>query len=139
MASAISSEVVYAPASASAQQDITLEFSRRARGISIWAALRALGRDGLRELVDRNIAQAQHVAARLEAEGYEILNAVVLNQVLVRAGDDERTQQICSAAHASGVVWFGLTRWRLSSWRTGQENLDRLVELLAGLLRDARD
>ncbi len=146
MATAMSSEAVYAPASASAQQNLTLEFSRRARGIPIWAALRTLGRDGLRELVDRNISQAQHVAQRLRAEGYEILNEVVLNQVLVRAGDDDCTQHICRAAQESGVAWFGMTRWEgrpafrlsFSSWRTSQENLDRLVELLVGLLRDTK-
>ncbi|PJG45495.1 aspartate aminotransferase family protein [Sphingobium sp. LB126] len=147
MATAMSSEAVYAPTSASAQQNLTLEFSRRARGIPIWAALRTLGRDGLRQLVDRNISQAQHVAERLRAEGYEILNDVVLNQVLVRADDDERTQRICRAAQASGVAWFGMTRWEgrpafrlsFSSWRTNQENLDKLVALLVGLLRDVKN
>ncbi|MEP7001729.1 MAG: pyridoxal-dependent decarboxylase, partial [bacterium] len=67
--------------------DFTPELSRRARGVEVWAALLALGRDGVEELVSRHCRQAQRFAERLSAAGFEILNEVVLNQVLVAFGN----------------------------------------------------
>ena len=61
----------------------TPEASRRARGIELWAAMRSLGRDGLRELIERNCRLARIFAERLQEAGFEVLNEVVLNQVLV--------------------------------------------------------
>lgn len=141
LAAAMSSDAVYAPAAGDAQQNLTLEFSRRARGIPIWAALRALGRDGLRDLVDRHRAQARQVADGLRAAGYTVLNRVVLNQVLFRAGRDEDTVALCRAAQDSGLAWFGLTSWQgrpamrisVSSWRTDDTHVAALIDLLADL------
>ncbi|EPZ88372.1 hypothetical protein BURCENK562V_C5465 [Burkholderia cenocepacia K56-2Valvano] len=70
-----------------------------------------------------------------------MLNRVVLNQVLVRAGTDEETAAILEAAQASGDVWFGATVWQgrpafrisVSSWRTEDAHIDRLVALLTKL------
>ncbi len=75
----------------------TPELSRRGRGVEVWAALRYLGREGLAELVERNCRQARRFAEGLQAAGHEVLNDVVLNQVLVKFGDAEKTRQSCSA------------------------------------------
>ena len=141
LASAMNSDAVYATASRDSQKNLTLEFSRRARGISLWAALRSLGANGVAEMVDRHCEQAKRVANGLAAADFTIVNRVVLNQVLVRAGSDEETSAICRAAQTSGKTWFGSTIWRgrpafrisISSWRTADENIDRLIGLLAAL------
>lgn len=73
-------DAVYATASANVQKNLTLKFSRRARGIPIWAALRALGRDGVASMVDRHCDEATWLAERLYGGGLKVLNRVVLNQ-----------------------------------------------------------
>jgi glutamate/tyrosine decarboxylase-like PLP-dependent enzyme len=141
LAAAMNSDAAYSSASADAQKNLTLEFSRRARGIAVWAALRTLGRDGVAALIARHCAQARRIADGLRAAGYDVLNRVVLNQVLVRAGSDERTHAIREAAAASGEAWFGPTVWQgraafrisVSSWRTTDADVERLVDLLARL------
>ncbi|MGQ7957633.1 pyridoxal phosphate-dependent decarboxylase family protein [Pseudomonas sp. SP16.1] len=141
LAAAMNSDAAYATASKDAQKNLTLEFSRRARGVAVWAALASLGRDGLRELIDRHIRQAFELAETLRAGGYQVLNRVVLNQVLVRGETDAQTNAIREAAQASGEVWFGATVWQerpafrlsLSSWRTRDENVRALAELLLRL------
>lgn len=143
LAAAMNSDAAYASASKDAQKNLTLEFSRRARGVPIWAALRALGRDGVAEMVERHCALARRIAEGLREAGYEVVNRVVLNQVLVRAGSDEETARIRAAVEASGEAWFGATVWRgqpafrisVSSWRTGEAEADGLVALLVRLRR----
>lgn len=143
LASAMNSDAAYATATKDAQKNLTLEFSRRARGVAIWAALSSLGREGLREMIDRHIRQAGHLASSLRAQGYQVLNRAVLNQVLVRADSDEQTVAIRQAAQASGQVWFGPTIWQgrpafrlsVSSWRTTDADIETLIDLLAELKR----
>jgi glutamate/tyrosine decarboxylase-like PLP-dependent enzyme len=143
LATAMNSDAAYATASRDAQKNLTLEFSRRARGIPIWAALSSLGRAGLREMIDRHIRQARHLAARLREAGYQVLNRVVLNQVLVRADSDEQTIAIRTAAQQSGQVWFGPTVWQgrpafrlsVSSWRTTDADIETLAQVLTELKR----
>lgn len=143
LATAMNSDAAYASASKDAQKNLTLEFSRRARGVAIWAALASLGRDGLRELIDRHIRQAGQLAERLRAGGYPVLNRVVLNQVLVRGDSDAQTVAIREAAQASGEVWFGPTAWQgrpafrlsVSSWRTTDADIELLADLLLRLKR----
>ena len=61
------------------------ESSRRARVLPLYALFRALGRDGIADIVRRNCALARRMADRLSQEpGVTILNDVVLNQVLVQ-------------------------------------------------------
>lgn len=135
LAQAMSSDAAYSPAEADAQQNLTLEFSRRARGIPIWAALRSLGREGLRDLIDRNIAQARRIGSALVDAGFELLAPVTLNQVLARAPTDAATVGICEAIQESGIAWFGQTQWQgrpafrisVSSWRTGDEHVEQLI------------
>ncbi|PCE34366.1 pyridoxal phosphate-dependent decarboxylase family protein [Burkholderia ubonensis] len=143
LAVAMNAAAAYSSAERDAQMNLNLEFSRRARGIPIWAALRSLGRDGVAAMIDRHCALASRVATGLRAAGYDVLNRVVLNQVLVRAESDAQTVAIREAAQASGDVWFGPTVWQgrpafrisVSSWRTEEAHVDRLVDLLAGLYK----
>ena len=78
--------------------DFTPELSRRARGVEVWAALRSLGREGLARMIERNCEQARRFADQLSAAGFEILNDVVLNQVLVSFGSAEKTQRVIALA-----------------------------------------
>jgi glutamate/tyrosine decarboxylase-like PLP-dependent enzyme len=115
--------------------DSTPEFSRRARGLTVYAALRALGRRGVAELVDRCCEHARRMAELLSgAEGVEILNDVVLNQVLVRFGDDdERTHAVVERVQRDGTCWVGASRWhgkavmRISvvGWQTTTADIER--------------
>jgi glutamate/tyrosine decarboxylase-like PLP-dependent enzyme len=141
LAAAMNSDAAYASASKDAQKNLTLEFSRRARGIAIWAALAHLGRTGLKAMIDRHIRQAEELAGTLRNAGYQVLNRVVLNQVLVRGDSDEQTIAIRQAAQASGEVWFGPTVWQgrpafrlsLCSWRTEDADVEALGALLLRL------
>ena len=111
------------------------ESSRRARGFAVWAALRALGRSGVADLVDRCCDHARTFASVLGAEaGVEILNDVVLNQVLVRFhDDDEATREVVRRVQADGTCWLGGTDWQgraamrisVSSFRTTAEDVER--------------
>jgi glutamate/tyrosine decarboxylase-like PLP-dependent enzyme len=111
--------------------ELTLDNSRRARGVDVWAALKSLGRRGLAELIDRNCEQARWLAGELRAAGIEVLNDVVLNQVVVAFGDDARTKAVIAALQADRKCWCGGTRWRgrecmrvsISSWATTQEDM----------------
>jgi glutamate/tyrosine decarboxylase-like PLP-dependent enzyme len=119
------------------QVDWVPEFSRRARGFAVYAALRSLGRSGLVELVERCCAQARRFADQIgELPGVEVINDVVLNQVLFRLEDDERTDAALARVQASGEVWLSGTTWdgrkairvSVSNWQTGDEEMDLAVE-----------
>ena len=120
----------------------TPEASRRARGVEVWAALRSLGRDGVADLVERTCLLARRFADRLGAAGYEILNEVVLNQVMVSFGGPERTNRIIAGVQAEGTCWCGGTVWQgrtamrisVSSWATTEADVD---ESVAAILRVA--
>jgi len=118
--------------------DYTPELSRRARGVEVWAALLALGRDGLDDMIARHCRQSRRFAERLSAAGFEILNDVVLNQVLVAFGDAERTARVISAIQAEGTCWAGITVWqgktamRISviSWATTDADVERSADAM---------
>ena len=123
--------------------EYTPELSRRARGVEIWAALATLGRAGLADLVERCCRHATRFAAGLSAAGYEILNDVMLNQVLVRFGDDAATRRVIAALQADGTCWCGGTVWQgrtamrisVSSWATTEQDVE---QSLAAMIRIAR-
>ena len=129
--------------------DWTPEASRRARGFAVYAALRSLGRRGVEDLVDRCCRLARRFADRLRDEpGIEILNAVVLNQVLVRVrpavGDaDAATREALAHVQADRVCWLGGTRWHgveamriaVSNWSTTEADVDRSVESIVRAVR----
>ena len=120
------------------------EASRRARGIEIWAALVSLGRSGVADLVERTCRYASQFAAGLREAGYQILNEVVLNQVLVSFGSDEKTERVIAAVQKDGTCWCGGTIWHgrramrisVSSWATTEEDVQRS---LAAILRVAAE
>lgn len=121
------------------------EFSRRARGIPVHAALRALGRDGVAELVDRCCACARRFAELLANEpGVRILNDVALNQVLVRFGDDDATtQRVIAGVQQDGTCWVGGTVWQglaamrisVSNWATSEQDVARSVAAMLRVFR----
>jgi glutamate/tyrosine decarboxylase-like PLP-dependent enzyme len=139
LAAAMNADAAYATAAPDAQKNLSLEFSRRARGIPIWAALRTLGRDGVAEMVERHRAQARRLAEGLRAAGFEVVNRVLLNQVLVRCRTDAATSEARAQALATGTIWFGPTMWQgrpafrfsVSSWRTTDEDIDAAIRCLA--------
>ncbi len=118
--------------------DFTPELSRRARGVEVWAALRSLGRAGVAELIERNCAQARRFAEKLSTAGYEILNEVVLNQVLVAFGDAEKTKRVIAAIQADGTCWAGVTVWQgrtamrisVSCWATTDADVERSADAM---------
>jgi glutamate/tyrosine decarboxylase-like PLP-dependent enzyme len=126
-----------------APSDYVPESSRRARGFVTWAALRELGRDGLAELVERCCALARRFAEQLGAvDGVTIANDVVLNQVLVGFGDDERTERVIEGIQRDGTCWMGGTTWHarrlmrisVSNWTTTEADVDRSVEAIRRVL-----
>ena len=123
-------------------RDFTPELSRRARGVDVWAALKSLGRAGLAEMIERCCRHAERFAAGLRDAGYEVLNDVVLNQVLVSFGDAARTRRVIEALQADGTCWCGGTEWQgctamrisVSSWATTDADVEKS---LAAMLRVA--
>jgi glutamate/tyrosine decarboxylase-like PLP-dependent enzyme len=104
----------------------TPQSSQRARQIEVWAVLRSLGREGVARLVAEDCEAAVLIADRLREAGFEVLNDVVLNQVLVRYADGPTTERLMAALQADGRVWCGPTQWggqtamriSVSSWKT---------------------
>jgi glutamate/tyrosine decarboxylase-like PLP-dependent enzyme len=125
------------------------ELSRRARALPILAALRSLGRAGVADLIEGNCRRAAAMAERLAAEaGVEVLNDVVLNQALVRFGDDDDlTTAVVGAVQQEGTCWLGGTRWHgrnalrlsVSGWSTTEADADRSADAIAKVWRSIRD
>jgi len=124
--------------------DFVSESSRRARGFATWAALRALGRTGVVDLVDRCCGLARRFAAGLaRLEGVEVVNEVVLNQVLVRVGDERLTDLVERRVQQDGTCWLGATTWRgerllrisVSNWSTTEADIDASIAAIAGARR----
>jgi glutamate/tyrosine decarboxylase-like PLP-dependent enzyme len=119
----------------------TPEMSRRLRGIEVWAALLSLGRSGLEELIERTCRHARRFADRLSTGGYEILNAVELNQVLVSFGDDAATRRAIAAVQQGGTCWCGGATWHgravmrisVSCWATTDDDVERSLEAILRL------
>jgi glutamate/tyrosine decarboxylase-like PLP-dependent enzyme len=115
------------------QVDWVPEFSRRARGFAVYAALRSLGRSGLSELVERTCACARRFAEEIVTlPDVELLNDVVLNQVLFRFATDEQTDEVLHAVQEAGDVWMSGTTWdgrrairiSVSNWQTSNKEID---------------
>jgi glutamate/tyrosine decarboxylase-like PLP-dependent enzyme len=126
--------------------DYVLESSRHARGFATWAALRELGRDGVADLVERCCRLARRFADALrDIDGVEIGNDVMLNQVLVHWGDDERTDRMIAAAQLDGTSWMGGTTWHgrrymrlsVSNWSTTDHDIDIAAAALRRLATTA--
>jgi glutamate/tyrosine decarboxylase-like PLP-dependent enzyme len=122
------------------EMDWVPEFSRRARGFAVYAALRSLGRRGVQDLVERCCDAAARFAGRIaELDAVEVLNEVVLNQVLFRFESDERTDEVLRQVQESGRVWLSGTTWdgrkairvSVSNWQTCDEEIDLAVDLFS--------
>ena len=126
--------------------DYTPELSRRARGVEVWAALRTLGRAGLAALIERTCRHARRFAAQLTAMGFEVLNEVALNQVVVAFGDAATTERAIAALQADGTCWCGVTHWRgrtamrisVSSWATTDEDVELSLDAIGLAVAKAR-
>lgn len=116
----------------------TPELSRRARSIEIWAAMKHLGRAGIAEMIERCCAHARRFAEGLRAHGFEVLNDVVLNQVLVSFGSPEVTRAVIDDLQAGGVCWCGGTVWQgrtamrisVSSWATTADDVEASLDAM---------
>lgn len=116
----------------------TAEMSRRARGVPTYAVLRHLGRSGLADLVDRTVGLAQLMAAKLADAGFEILNDVQLNQVLVSFGDADETRRVIESVISEGVMYAGPTVWQghtamrisVSGYATTEDDVQRSVDAM---------
>jgi glutamate/tyrosine decarboxylase-like PLP-dependent enzyme len=116
------------------------EFSRRGRGVPVYAAVRALGRSGVEAMIDRNCENARQIADILRRDPrVQILNDVVLNQVLVRFGnDDDFTRAVIAGVQEEGTCWLGGTTWQgfaamrisFSNWATSAEDVERSGEAI---------
>lgn len=124
----------------------TPDASRRARAVELWAALKSLGRLGLAELIDRTCAHARRFAAGLRDAGYEVLNDVVINQVLVSFGPPDVTREVIRRIQEDGTCWCGGTVWQgktamrisVSSWATTEQDTERSLEAILRIARERR-
>jgi glutamate/tyrosine decarboxylase-like PLP-dependent enzyme len=124
----------------------TPEASRRARGVELWAALKSLGREGLSSLIERTCSHAQRFAEGFRQEGFDVLNDVVINQVLVSFGSSEITQKVIRAVQENGTCWCGGTVWHgksamrvsVSSWATTEADVDLSLKTISRLAQECR-
>jgi glutamate/tyrosine decarboxylase-like PLP-dependent enzyme len=121
------------------------EASRRARAVEVWAALYSLGRDGLAEMIERTCRLAAIFAERLRMAGYEVLNDVTLNQVLVSFGDSSTTNRVIRAIQQDGTCWCGGTVWKgktamrisVSSWATTEMDVEASLNAILRIAASA--
>jgi glutamate/tyrosine decarboxylase-like PLP-dependent enzyme len=114
------------------------EISRRGRGIEVWAALRSLGNKGLAQLIESNCKNAYLFADMLSTAGYDVLNDVVLNQVLVTFGAPDVTRQVINRVQEEGTCWCGGTEWQgktamrisVSSWKTTEKDIEESARVI---------
>jgi glutamate/tyrosine decarboxylase-like PLP-dependent enzyme len=115
------------------------EISRRGRAFTVWAVLRALGRDGVADLVDGLCDRAADLARGIAAmEGVEVLNDVVFTQLCAAFGDDDRTRAVVAGMLADGTAWMTGSRWHdravlrvsVSNWSTSGTDVERSLAAL---------
>jgi glutamate/tyrosine decarboxylase-like PLP-dependent enzyme len=120
--------------------------SRRARGVELWAAFKSLGRSGLRSLIERTCAHTQRFAQGLREAGFEVLNDVVINQVLVSFGTPDVTRKVIERIQEDGTCWCGGTVWQgktamrisVSSWATIEADVERSLAAMIRIARECR-
>jgi glutamate/tyrosine decarboxylase-like PLP-dependent enzyme len=112
--------------------------------VELWAALKSLGRTGLSDLIERTCAHAQTFAAGFRNAGFNVLNDVVINQVLVSFGREEVTQEVIRCVQQDGTCWCGGTIWQgrtamrisVSSWVTNEEDVQHSLEAIIRIARE---
>lgn len=113
----------------------TPEMSRRGRAVELWATLKMLGRRGVEELVDGLCERAQQFAELMQAEGFQVLNDVVFNQVLIACDAPDETASTLANLQRSGECWCGAGNWHdmplirvsVCSWSTTAADIERTV------------
>lgn len=122
-----------------APKDMIPELSRSARATDIWAALHSLGKSGVDDLITRCCSHAQLAAQLLDELGFDILNTVVLNQVVVSHPNHEaQLTELVDRVCQSGEAWFGVTHWKgrdafrlsFSSWVTQENDVRRTIDVI---------
>ena len=135
------------PAAEREPSQYTPEMSRRARGIELWATLRSLGRSGLAALIDGTCRHARRFADGLREHGFEILNDVIINQVLVSFGSAELTRAVIKRIQDDGACWCGGTEWHgrvamrisVSSWVTTSADVETSLAAVARAAAQCRE
>jgi glutamate/tyrosine decarboxylase-like PLP-dependent enzyme len=105
------------------------------------SGLRSLGVQGVAELIERTCLHATTFAQGFRAAGYQVLNDVVLNQVLISFGDDETTTRTIGAIQTEGTCWCGGTEWKgrkamrisVSSWATSDSDVAKSLRAMLGI------
>jgi len=123
--------------------DFTPELSRRARGVDVWAALKSLGKKGVAEMLDGCCSHARQFATGFREAGFEVLNDVVLNQVLVSFGDDALNRKIIDEIQEEGTCWCGVTIWQeqtamrisVCNWSTTKEDVAVSLKVILEIAR----
>ena len=143
LVSAMSVRGAYLPALGETWEpsDSTLELSRRARGIPSYAIIRTLGAQGVRDMIARHCALARHLRDRLaDAEGLDVVNEVVLNQVAIACGTDAETMRVLERVQQNGKVYPSHGEWQgrqiirvsISNFATDMDDIDLLArEIIA--------
>lgn len=124
----------------------TPSMSKRARSVELWAILKSLGREGVVQLIEQLCAHARDFAHQLDAEGFQIHNEVVFNQVIVSCDTDEETKRTLAAIQELGECWCGGSTWHersvirvsVCSWSTTQEDIRRSVQAFSKARQLAR-
>lgn len=114
----------------------TPEMSRRARAIELWATLKYLGKKGVQDIVESLCDNARYFAEKLTENGFEVMNEVVFNQLLVKCKSADMTKAMLKNIQSSGKCWCGGAIWhnepviRISvcSWQTTKEDIDDCIE-----------
>jgi glutamate/tyrosine decarboxylase-like PLP-dependent enzyme len=135
LGAAMEASASYLPGATAEAMNLTPQSSARARGVEVWATIASLGRDGVAALVEKSCLLARRFAAAMEEAGFDVLNDVVLNQVLVSFGSAERTDAVIAAVQEDGTCWCGPTTWHgrramrfsVSGWSTTDDDIDRTV------------
>ena len=143
LAAAMEASAAYLPGTGTEAMGLSPQSSQRARGVEVWAALASLGSDGVTGLVERSCRLAARFAGRMLDAGFEPLNQVVLNQVLVSFGEADRTDAVIAAVQADGTCWCGPTTWHgiramrvsVSGWCTTEEDIDRSAQAVIACAR----
>jgi len=136
------------------QIDWNPEWSRRARGIATYAAIRQLGRQGIADLVERTCQFAKDIATRIGAlRGAELAWEPTLNQGLVRfphmspvateADHAIQTDEVIERILRTGEAFFGGTTWRgkrcmrisVCNWQTSAIDVERAVRAVESALQ----
>jgi glutamate/tyrosine decarboxylase-like PLP-dependent enzyme len=145
---ALSIETSYAVKSQEREPNhFTLEGSRRARGIDIWAVLKSLGTQGFADCIERCCANAKNFARLLQAGGVRIINEVAFNQVLMDFGEKPTRDRILAAIQAEGTCWIGPAQWRgkpvarasFVNWSTTQADVKASADAILAAYRCAEN